>query len=80
MTMLRFSLPVCMIGTLLALTANSGLQDIGLWMARPALLLYLIVQWPRQGLLAKGLQLVALTLAASVAVFHADPLPILLDA
>ena len=53
--MLRFSLPICMIGTLMALTANS---ELGLWMARPALLIYLITQWPRQGLLAKGLQAV----------------------
>ena len=61
MTMLRFSLPICMIGTLMALTADS---EFGLWIARPALLVYLITQWPRQGYLARGLQLVALTLAA----------------
>ena len=75
--MLRFSLPICMIGTLMALTANS---ELGLWMARPALLIYLITQWPRQGLLAKGLQTVAVLLSLLVAVFHSDPLPILLDA
>lgn len=78
--MLKFSLPVCMAGTLLALTANSGLQEVGLWMARPALLLYLLTQWPRQGLLAKGLQTVAVLLSLLVAVFHSGPLPILLDA
>jgi hypothetical protein len=75
--MLRFSLPICMIGTLMALTADS---EFGLWIARPALLVYLITQWPRQGYLARGLQLVALTLAASVATFHSNPLPILVDA
>ncbi len=74
---LDYTLPVCMFGTLLALTANS---EFGQWMARPALLLYLLAQWPRQERLARGLQLVAVTGTVLVAVLHSDPLRIILDA
>lgn len=74
---LDYTLPICMIGTLMALTADS---ELGQWMARPALLLYLLVQWPRQGMLARGLQLVGLIGAALIALWHDDPLPILIEA
>lgn len=66
-----------MVGTLMALTADS---ELGQWMARPALLLYLLVQWPRQGLLARVLQLAGLAGTALIALLHDDPLPILVNA
>lgn len=75
-----FSLPVCMIATLAALVTGPLGEDIGHWVARPALLIFLLVQWPRQKTMARTLQLIGLAICVAIAVLHRDPLPILLHA
>ncbi len=58
---LDYTLPLCMIGTILFLVFD---LDAGAWLARLALLLYLLVQWPRQARMAKGILLVVIAMAA----------------
>ena len=52
---LNATLPLCMLGTLLFLVFD---LQAGGWLARIALLLYLLVHWPRQTRMAKGILLV----------------------
>jgi len=66
-----------MAGTLLSVIAGG---ELGLWIARPALLLYLAVQWRRQRGMASGLLLVGLVTALAVLFLHDDPLPLLVHA
>ena len=50
---LNTTLPLCILGTLLFLVLD---LQAGAWLARIALLLYLLVQWPRQTRMAKGIR------------------------
>ncbi|MEQ3723774.1 hypothetical protein [Alcanivorax sp.] len=74
---LDYTLPLCMIGTILFLVFD---LDAGAWLARIALLLYLLVQWPRQARMAKGILLVVVTMAGVVIWRQAQPVPVLLHA
>ncbi|EKF74959.1 hypothetical protein A11A3_05881 [Alcanivorax hongdengensis A-11-3] len=64
-----------MLATLLFLLLDIGTAA---WVARFALLSYLLVQWPRQAPMAKGILLVTSGLAATVLLSQAHPLPLLL--
>jgi len=75
--LLHYTLPLCMLGTLLFLVFD---LQAGGWLARIALLLYLLVQWPRQTRMAKGILLVVIAMAAVVVWRDAQPVPILLGA
>ena len=74
---LNATLPLCMLGTLLFLVFD---LQAGAWLARIALLLYLLVQWPRQTRMAKGILLGVIAMAAVVVWRDAQPVPILLGA
>ncbi|MGB1923419.1 MAG: hypothetical protein ACPHM2_09315, partial [Alcanivorax sp.] len=74
---LNATLPLCMLGTLLFLVFD--LQPGG-WLARISLLLYLLVQWPRQTRMAKGILLVVIAMSGVVVWRDAQPVPILLGA
>ena len=66
-----------MLGTLLFLVFD---LETGAWLARVALLIYLLVQWPRQARMAKGILLVTLLLAGIVVWRLPEPVPVLLQA
>lgn len=70
-------LPLCMIGTLLSVVTDNS---TGCWLARPALVLFLLVQWPRMKAMARGLLLAGMAAMAVVLIGHDDPLPVLLHA
>lgn len=66
---LDFSLPGVMVGTYLFVIAGS---PAGAWLARPALLAYLAVQWPRLPRIARILLIISACLALGVLGFHDD--------
>ena len=74
---LNTTLPLCMLGTLLFLVLD---LQAGAWLARIALLLYLLEQWPRQTRMAKGILLVVIAMAGVVVWHETQPFPILLQA
>ncbi|MED5431970.1 MAG: hypothetical protein VX920_06505 [Pseudomonadota bacterium] len=73
----HYTLPLCMLGTLLFLVFD---LDAGAWLARVTLLIYLLVQWPRQARMAKGILLAVIAMAAVVIWREPQPLPVLLQA
>ncbi len=77
MPLLNATLPLCMLGTLLFLVFD---LETGAWLARVALLIYLLVQWPRQARMAKGILLVTLLLAGVVVWRLPEPVSVLLQA
>ena len=75
--LLHYTLPLCMIGTILSLVFD---LDAGAWLARVTLLLYLLVQWPRQARMAKGILLVVIAMAGVVIWREAQRVRVLLQA
>jgi len=64
-----------MVGTLLFVIYG---LDAGLWIARPAIAIYLAQHWPSLPLMGRGLLGLTIATALGLLTFHPDPLPILL--
>ncbi|MDX1803501.1 MAG: hypothetical protein R3292_05430 [Alcanivorax sp.] len=72
-----YSLPLCMLATLLFLVLHVGPAA---WVARLALLSYLLVQWPRQTRMARSILAVTAALAVFTLATASTPLSLLLQA
>src|SRR5699024_12817190 len=64
-----------MVGTLLFVIFG---VDAELWIARPAIAIYLAQHWPSLPLMGRGLLGLTIATALGLLTFHPDPLPILL--
>ncbi|WP_353250736.1 hypothetical protein [Salinisphaera sp. T31B1] len=64
-----YSLPACMVLTLVRITADI---ELAYWPARLALIVYLAAQWRAQSRLAKSLLLVGLGVALAIALWRED--------
>ncbi|WP_336175072.1 hypothetical protein [Alloalcanivorax xenomutans] len=70
--LLDYALPLCMAATLVSLLFPNPLSP---WIARPTLLIYLLVQWRRKSKLAKGLLLFIAALSVLISSQSDNPLP-----
>lgn len=69
------TLPACMVGTLLAVVYG---LELGLWIARPAIALYLLQHWPQLPGMGRLLLSATVATALGLLLMHSDPWPIVL--